>query len=256
MASGRLTELLGRTPIELDRVMAVIASVDDNPPTEDDVVARIDELAAGVDDRTVEGVIRHTFGGLGFIGDASGYYRPRNSYLHLVLERRRGIPLSLAVVATEIGRRVDVALSVVGLPGHVVLGDGPDPTRWFDPFGGGTELDVDGCRQLFARFHPAQMFDPAMLAPLPPAAIALRTLNNLKVAYRRLGLLGPIVRICELSVAVPGAPVSERLELATVLGALGRDEQAARQRRLLVDLDPERADEHRRALRRHRARRN
>ncbi len=59
-----------------------------------------------------------------------------------------------------------------------------------------------------------------------------------------------------LAVALPHSSATERYELAAVLGALGRVDLAAEQHELLVELDPARADDHRRAVLRHRARRN
>jgi hypothetical protein len=86
--------------------------------------------------------------------------------------------------------------------------------------------------------------------------VAIRMLNNLKGCYRSLGDLSQLARVLELSVSIPGAPVSERHELAVVLAGLGRDDLAALQREALVELDPQRADAHRAAARNHRARRN
>src|SRR5881394_2873843 len=55
---------------------------------------------------------------LGFRGNSEDYYDPRNSFLNDVLERRIGIPISLAVVLIETGARLGVALEGVGFPGH------------------------------------------------------------------------------------------------------------------------------------------
>lgn len=248
----------------LDRVMATVATVASDALTEDEVAAVLDALAAqavpqgpnrgpGV---STGDLLAGVFGGLGFVGNSADYYSPDNSLIHRVLATRRGIPLTLAMIGVEIGRRVGVELSVVGLPGHVLLGDGPRPQRWFDPFAGGAELDLDGCRALFSRYHPIESFVPTMTAPIGAAAATLRMLNNLKLAYRGLGELGQMARVLELSVAVPGSPVTERIELAGVLAALGRVEQAAAHHEILVELDPDRADAHRAAAMRHRARRN
>src|SRR4051794_12190459 len=69
----------------------------------------------------------HSFAGLlahmtveGFTGNHSEYYDPRNSYLHDVIERRTGIPITLSVVMIELGRRIGVPVAGVGLPGHFV----------------------------------------------------------------------------------------------------------------------------------------
>ncbi len=260
----RLAELLALDPVPLDRVMAVVASVAPDAPNEDEVVAALDALAAdlraahggGAAPLAADAVLTHVYGELGFVGNTADYYSPDNSLVHRVLATRRGIPLTLGMIGVEIARRVGVELSVVGLPGHVIVGDGQQPNRWFDPFGGGAELDLEGCRQLFGRFSPIESFDPAMTAPIGPLAATARMLGNLKLCYRNAGNLAQMARVLELSADLPGAPVTERLELAGALAALGRDEQAARQRDLLARLDPARAQAHEAAAVRHRARQN
>ena len=78
-------------------------------------LARLDQLAAtlkrrlrpdiGPADRIVA-LNRFLFEEHGFSGDAADYYDPRNSFLNEVLDRKRGIPITLAVVYIEIGRRI------------------------------------------------------------------------------------------------------------------------------------------------------
>ena len=257
--ADRLSSLLAEPGQALDRLMATVATVAPDASGEDEIVADFDDLAgplAAHESSSPETVLAYLHGELGFVGNVADYYSPSNSLIHRVLRSRKGIPLTLAAVAIEIGRRVDVELSLVGLPGHVVLGDGAEPQRWFDPFGAGAELDVDGCRAIYSRFNPVESFSPSYLQPIGRSAIATRMLNNLKVCYRSLGDLSQLARVLDLAVAVPGALVSERHELAVVLAALGRDELAAAQRDRLVELDPQRADAHRAAARAHRARRN
>ena len=52
----------------------------------------LDELAAGCTDRSLDGLRDHIYDELGFAGDAEQYDDPRNSFLDVVLERRRGLP--------------------------------------------------------------------------------------------------------------------------------------------------------------------
>ncbi len=243
--------------------MAIVASVGPEPPSEEDVVAQLDALAAGLADgppgragASVDDAVSFIYGELGFVGNAADYYSPDNSLIDRVLRGRRGIPLTLAMVGVEIGRRAGIELSIVGLPGHVLVGDGAAPRRWFDPFAGGAELDLEGCRQLFGRFHQIESFTPAMADPIDNVSATVRMLSNLKVSYRSQGDLSQLVKVLELSATVPGAAVSEQVELAGALAALGRDDQAAEQRELLISRDPERAEQHRSAAARHRARRN
>jgi len=64
---------------------------------------------------------RYFFHELGFAGNANDYYDPDNSYLPKVLERRRGIPISLAVLLMEIGQQVGLPLRGVSFPGHFLV---------------------------------------------------------------------------------------------------------------------------------------
>ncbi len=64
---------------------------------------------------------RYFFHELGFAGNANDYYDPANSYLSKVLERRRGIPISLAILLMEIGQQVGLPLRGVSFPGHFLV---------------------------------------------------------------------------------------------------------------------------------------
>jgi regulator of sirC expression with transglutaminase-like and TPR domain len=64
---------------------------------------------------------RYFFHELGFAGNANDYYDPANSYLSKVIERRRGIPISLAVLLMEIGHQIGLPLRGVSFPGHFLV---------------------------------------------------------------------------------------------------------------------------------------
>jgi len=51
------------------------------------------------------------FGEEGFRGNEASYYDPRNSYLNQVLDRRLGLPITLALIYVEVGRRARLPLS-------------------------------------------------------------------------------------------------------------------------------------------------
>ena len=61
------------------------------------------------------------FDDLGFIGNTDDYYDPRNSYLNEVIDRRRGIPITLSVLYMEIGRCIGLPLEGVSFPGHFLV---------------------------------------------------------------------------------------------------------------------------------------
>ena len=57
----------------------------------------------------------------GFSGNLNNYYDPDNSYLHVVLRTRRGIPISLAVLWLEIAQSIGLRAQGVGFPGHFLV---------------------------------------------------------------------------------------------------------------------------------------
>lgn len=237
----RFLELLSQDAPPLDRIMAVIAGVDPACPGEDNIVDQLDVLADRVDASTPTAIVTEVFGGLGFTGNAANYYDARNSMIHHVLDRRLGIPLTLAVVATEIARRCGTPLTAIGMPGHVLLGSAEG---WHDPFAGGAPLDIDGCEQIFRTIHPDAPFGKHYLQPMTESSVAARTLENLRVAGLGSGNLAQLASVLELRAALPGAPVDHRMEFARTLEALGRYDLAADQRDRLAELLPKRAEHH------------
>ena len=57
----------------------------------------------------------------GFSGNLNNYYDPDNSYLHVVLRTRRGIPISLAVLWLEMAQSLGLRAQGVGFPGHFLV---------------------------------------------------------------------------------------------------------------------------------------
>ena len=58
-----------------------------------------------------------------------------------------GMPITLSVVAMEVGKRLGVPIGGVGLPGHFVIRDKESGT-FADPFGGGVRYDEAGMHRV------------------------------------------------------------------------------------------------------------
>jgi len=146
----------------------------------------------------------------GYAGDAERYDDPRNSMLDLVLTRKRGLPILLCVLYSEVARRAEVPLAGVGLPGHFVVGHfGADPPLLLDPFAGGAAVEEQ---------PPA-----AFVRPWRATEIAMRMLNNLVAAYDRRADLGSSIRAAEMRLALPAEGAERRrveLELRSLRARL------------------------------------
>jgi regulator of sirC expression with transglutaminase-like and TPR domain len=147
----------------------------------------------GVEERVV-GLNQFLFQELGFWGNTEDYYDPRNSYLNDVIERKTGIPISLAILYMEVGRRAGLPLEGVSFPGHFLvrlrLRGG---MLVLDPFSGGAALSEAELRQRLQRVIPEDAVGAVRAAGLPleqflePASkrqILARVLRNLKGIYR------------------------------------------------------------------------
>lgn len=188
---------------------------------------RLDDLAELVPTASLGDVLATIYGAAGFRGNSNDYYDPANSLLDAVLDRRTGIPLSLAVVAIEVARRVGVGLVGVGMPGHFLLRSASDPEAFVDPFSG-TTLDRAGCASFWHRtFGPIEAFRDEWLAPTPNSHIAARMVANLETAFRRRNDVAGVAIALELRAGLPQARFEERCAAAQALAGTGRFDRAA-----------------------------
>lgn len=110
------------------------------------------------------------------------YGRPANSRLDEVLERRVGLPISLAIIELEVAWRVGLALHGVGMPGHFLVGS-PDG-RIVDPADAGRAVDADDCARLLRGALGSDVpFHRTMLRAVGRRQILARVLRNLRVAH-------------------------------------------------------------------------
>lgn len=227
-AVERFTSLAaGRGP-SLDVGALAIAAGADPELDADRWLADLDRLAAGVD--SLETLIQRIFVEEDFAGESGNYYDPRNSLLHEVLARRRGIPITLSVVCIEVGRRAGVPLEGVGMPGHFLVRS-VGTERYLDAFDRGRRLDLADCEALFRSSTgagPTVAFGPHLLPTAPVPAILTRILQNLRAIYRANRRFASLEWVLRMRLALPGVGVPELVELAQAMGQQGRFLDGAR----------------------------
>jgi regulator of sirC expression with transglutaminase-like and TPR domain len=161
-------------------------------------LAEIDELAlrlkrrlprnAGLADKIVA-LNRFFFRELGFAGNLNDYYDPDNSHLNVVVKRRRGIPISLAVLYMEIGEQIGVPVKGVSFPGHFLLRlTLPEGDVMLDPTTGESlsEARMVDMLEPYLSHTAGESIGSALRMLLQPATgreIIARMLRNLKAIY-------------------------------------------------------------------------
>ena len=190
----------------LPLVEAALALAQDAYPQVDiqDALARIDALAQRLRRRIPADAValqrlrwlnRFFFEELGFAGNLNHYDDPDNSYLHRVIETRRGIPITLAVLYIELATQIGLAASGVSFPGHFLVkmrmhnGERPGEVV-IDPFSGRSlsreELDERLAPYKRLRGLPADFETPLgmFLQSASARDVLARMLRNLKQIHR------------------------------------------------------------------------
>lgn len=137
---------------------------------------------------------------LRFAGNVNHYDDPHNSYLNIVMTRRLGIPISLAVLWLELGHSIGLKVHGVSFPGHFLVKlDLVYPQEGhvvIDPFSGESLSRDDLAERLIPWLpgakpgKPHAVSDDALsfhLEPAEPRDIIARMLRNLHEIYRRQG---------------------------------------------------------------------
>ncbi len=136
--------------------------------------------------RVIQTINDYLYAELGFSGNTSNYYDPRNSFLNDVLARRTGIPLTLALVYLEMAKRVDLPMVGIGMPGHFIIRpDFEDSEIFIDAFNQGEILFTEDCRQKLVQIYQQEIpnLSPSILQPVTKRQFLQRMLNNLLQIY-------------------------------------------------------------------------
>lgn len=176
---------------------------------------------------------RFFFGDLAFGGNVNHYYDPDNSYLNRVLERRRGIPITLGVLWLELAQGLGLSARGINFPGHflvkVSLAQGQ---VLIDPFTGQSLSREDLSERLepFRRRHGlVDEFEPPVelyLQPAPERQILARVLRNLKDIQRQAADWPRLLQVLERLVILLPGDWSERRDRGLALADLGRLDEA------------------------------
>lgn len=161
----------------LDQMAALIGAAFEPTADVDLVLLELDRLAEECSP-TFDSILSALFASGRLRGNSTDYGDPRNSYLHRVVERGVGIPITLSICAMEVGRRLGVPIQGVGLPGHfLVVCEG----EYADPFHGGGRYAPDELEPAWRRITGmTTSLDRRLVQPTHTRSILLRMLNNLK----------------------------------------------------------------------------
>ncbi|MBD2327718.1 transglutaminase-like domain-containing protein [Alkalinema sp. FACHB-956] len=182
----------------LERAALYIAQEEDPTLNVEEYLYTLDRMAEAVQVRlpdtwyplkVIQTINQYLYDDLGFSGNQSDYYDPRNSYLNQVIDRRLGIPITLSLVYLAIAKRIHFPMVGIGFPGHFlirpVVGE---MDLYVDAFNRGEVLFKDDCAVLLGQAeNPNFRVDPNWLTPVSNRQFLARMLVNLKATYINSG---------------------------------------------------------------------
>jgi regulator of sirC expression with transglutaminase-like and TPR domain len=197
---------------------------------------------------------RYFFQELGFAGNVNDYYDPRNSYLHTVLNTRRGIPITLAVLYIELATQIGLTARGVSFPGHFLIKLRMHTGKQhgevvIDPFTGHS-LSREELDELLGPYKRSQGLLGEFDAPLglflqaaPPRDVLARMLRNLKEIHRSATDWPRLLAVEHRLVILLPQAWEERRDRGLVLAELGQYRQASEDLGAYLSHRPE-ADDH------------
>jgi regulator of sirC expression with transglutaminase-like and TPR domain len=124
-----------------------------------------------------------------YLGDAQSYYDPRNVYLNEVIDRKQGLPISLAIIFLHVASRVGLNAAGVGLPGHYIVKVQFDLNEvYIDPFHGGATLTMPEIAEMLSQITGGRAkLSSEHLRAWSGRETLLRVLGNLQSMWMRAG---------------------------------------------------------------------
>lgn len=178
-------------------------------------------------------------GDLGFTGDTVDYHNPRNGLLTQVLERRRGLPITLSIIYVAVGQCAAMEVYGLNTPGHFLVGVDFDPgaspgkpAAVIDPFADGRVQRVgdflEGLHDTGGAGSTQAALRTGVLEPAEPIPVVRRLLNNLTRDYFARGDAPDALWTVELKRLLPDTGSWDIEAHAQVLMQVGRYRDAAR----------------------------
>ena len=216
----RFTELFSTRGeiVPLDEALALIGHFADPSTEPQSVLSELDRLASSMTATNAVDLMAELFGPSGFTGNTFEYDDPSNSLLQNVIARRLGIPITLCALAIEVGRRVDIDIVGIGMPGHFLCRTASQrEMTFFDPFHSPRPLTAEQCKSLYENLTQIDNWSAEFLEPSSSRLMVIRVLSNLKSIYRRRSDVANLRWVMRLRSVIPEIAANESAEFAQLV---------------------------------------
>jgi regulator of sirC expression with transglutaminase-like and TPR domain len=195
----------------------------------------------------IEKINEYLFNIQKFKPNTDDYYNPLNSYLNVVIERKTGIPITLAILYLRVAHAVNFRMYPVGFPAHFlvkhVLEDNSGEII-VDPFNGGRIMDDYSLKALLDQTYPRQNIPltHALVGKATSAQVMTRMLNNLKGSYYEAQDMDRYLIANEMVLAIDQYNPDAIRDKGVLLLKSGDSQQALAVLNMYLEINPEAED--------------
>ena len=141
----------------------------------------------------------------GYEGNTIDFLDPDNTYFSRMLEKKKGIPITLSALCIFIGQRLGLPIVGIGLPGrYIAKYDSLTQPIYFDPFDKGRILPKEDCTKLTEKM--GYRFEEHYLVPATSRETLTRMMNNLIVIYNKNSQLEKANHLTNFVKVLSGGP--------------------------------------------------
>jgi len=183
----------------------------------------------------------HMFDILGFAGEQDDYYNPKNNFLNVVIDKKRGIPITLSIIYAEIAKHIGLDLRLVGFPSHVLVKYSEEMI--LDPYGRGRLLTIDDLQDILDRnYGGGVQFLPEFLNETEHEKILIRIVRNLKNSYTQSFNYNMAMHCINMILAVEPDYPEEIRDMGIIESRLLHHNRAIKSLNKYLELSPEAED--------------
>ncbi len=197
----------------------------------------VDKIRSRVRGRQFQAKVAHLhdvlFAEEGFRGNTEDYYSPLNSCLPVVLQTKRGMPITLSLIYKLVAERLGLHVHGIALPGHFLIGlkqtwaESDDQVMIIDPFAGGRILSLEETharvKQMFGQEYE---WSPDWMRPADQRHWLTRILQNLLNIFGSTGKYADVAAVLEMEMLLWPEMDHLQRDLGLILARSGHGEAA------------------------------
>ena len=176
-----------------------------------------------------------------FQGDVETYDDPQNANLMRVIDRRKGLPVALGILAIHAGRTQGWDIAGLNFPGHFLLRiTKSDEYVLIDPFNEARLVVNEDLQTLFRRIHNQNMPQQSdFVQSVSDRDVLVRLQNNIKIRALREGDKERAIKILQSIVLITPTSVAFLAELAMLEASSGHIKSAVERLERFIERNPD-----------------